>query len=119
MKRVTLFFVLSALVSAQAAQMPFVETFDALDDGSLDGQNDWTVQHGTATVQTNVVHAGKAVELVDASVSHALSSDRRSFWTTFWARCDQTPDGNPAMTNSDASVAFFISDTRKLVVYSR
>jgi hypothetical protein len=118
MKTATLFFILSALVSAQAAPMPFAETFDALDEGSLDAQNDWTVQHGTAMVQTNVVHAGKAVELVNASVSHALSSDGRSFWTTFWARCDQTPDGNPAMTNANASVAFFISDTRTLVVYS-
>ena len=118
MKIANLAFVLSAIVSAQAAPMPFVETFDALDEGSLDAQNSWTVQRGTATVQTNVVHAGKAVELVDASVSHALSSDNRSFWTTFWARCDQTPDDNPAMTNANASVAFFISDTRKLVVYS-
>ena len=109
---------LLAVLSAHAAPMPFIETFDELAEGSLDTQNGWTVLQGTATVQTNIAHEGKAVELNGAAITHPLSSTRRSFWTTFQARIDETPEDNPPMANTNASVAFFISNTRKLVVYS-
>ena len=110
--------ILSVGAVLHAAQMPFIECFDALAEGSLHTQNDWTVLQGTATVQTNTAHAGKAVELESASITHALASDRRSFWATFRARYDRLPEDNPPMPNADASVAFFISSTGKLVVYS-
>ena len=118
MKTAGIVVTLLAIASTHAAPMPFIETFDELAEGPLDTQNEWTVLQGTATVQTNVVHGGKAAELVNASVSHALSSDRRSFWATVWARYDQAPEDNPPMTRTNASVAFFISNTGKLVVYS-
>ena len=98
--------------------LPFSETFDALDNGALNTQNNWGVQGETATVQTTVVQSGKAVELTAATASHELSNSNPTLWMSFWARCEEAPDTIPELTNADTSLAFYISTNRNLVVTS-
>ncbi len=101
-----------------AVPLPFSETFDGLNEGLLSTQSQWTVQAGTAVVQTHVFQSGKAVELNRASISQPLSSTNSSVWLTFWARCEEAPAVNPVVTNSDASIAFYINTNCNLVVTS-
>jgi len=108
----------AAVASATAAQLPFSETFDALSEGVLDSQNGWVVQGGTASIQTNVVQSGKAVELSGTSVSQELASSNSTLWLTFWARCEDVPEQNPIATDADTSIAFYINTNQHLVVYS-
>ena len=85
---------------ANAAQLPFSETFDGLTIGSLSNQNEWVVQSGTAIVQTNVVLSGKAVLLNSSSVTRALVNTNSSMWLTFWARYTGLPSQNPDVTTN-------------------
>ena len=117
-KTMGLVFLIAAFVSANAATLPFSETFDALSDGPLGTNNGWEVQSGTADVQTNVVQQGKSVELTEAVISHDLSSSNALLWLTFWARYTEVPEQNPAITDTDISVAFYINTNQNLVVYS-
>ncbi len=95
MKITGVFLVLTAVASAAAVQLPFLENFDALSEGSLDFQNGWVVQEGTAVVQANVVQNSQALELTAASVTHDLSSSNSALWLTFWAYYQDTPDVDP------------------------
>jgi hypothetical protein len=118
MKTAGLLAILGAFVSANAAPLPFSETFDALNSGPLAGQNEWAVQTGTATVQTNVVQSGTALELVGGSASHALSTTNSIVWVTCWAKYTGLATQNPVVTNANTSVAFYINTTGNLVVCS-
>lgn len=118
MKKTVLFVILAAFISANASQLPFTETFDSLNEGSLDTQNGWVVQAGTATVQANVVQSGRAVDLSAAFVSQELSSSNEAVWVTFWVLSEEAPPVDPIVTITDASVAFYINTTQNLVVYS-
>lgn len=118
MKTVGLLAILGVFVSANAAPVPFLETFDALNGGPLVGQNEWAVQAGAATVQTNMAQSGKALELAAGSASHALSTTNSIVWVTCWAKYTGLATQNPVVTNANTSVAFYINTTGSLVVYS-
>ncbi len=47
------FMAITAVAAVHASPLPFVETFDTLNDGALDAQNGWVLCEGTAVVQTN------------------------------------------------------------------
>ena len=102
---------------ANAGQLPFSETFDGLTNGSLNNQNTWVVQSGTALVQTNVFQNGKAVQLNSSSVSHALVNTNSSMWLTCWAKYTGLSDQSPAVT-TNTSLAFYINTNAHLVVFS-
>ncbi len=117
--RVFYIFLLGGLfATANASTLPFAETFDGLSDGSLGAQSQWTVLSGAAEVQTNVVQSGKAVELYSSSISQILSSTNSAVWLSFWARYTDLPSQNPELTNSSASLAFYINTNGYLVVSS-
>ncbi len=110
--------VIEPVVPVETA-LPFTETFDLLTDGTLDEQNGWAVQGGSAVVQSSVVQNGsKAAELTNTSVSRELSSSNSMLWATFWAYCDGAADNIPAVTDEDASVVFYINTNLHLVAYS-
>ena len=110
-------FIVCLLSCAVVHALPFAESFDALTDGSLDGQNGWAVESGAATVQSVEAHIGKAVEL-NGAVSHAASSTNGQVWVTQWAKFDAWPEANPEVTNPDTSVAFYVGINGMLTVYS-
>jgi hypothetical protein len=118
MKTVLICMAVGLFAVANASQLPFSESFNDLIDGSLNNQNTWVVQSGTALVQTNAVQAGKAVRLNSSSVSQALSSTNSAVWLTFWTQCAALPGQNPAVTNANTSLAFYINTNGNLVVYS-
>jgi len=110
--------IMVASASANASPLPFSEAFDVLNNGTLDAQNGWAVQGGSATVQTNIVQSGKAVELIGTSVSHEFASSNATVWLTFWARCEDVAEQNPVVTDPAISVAFYINTNQNVVVYS-
>jgi hypothetical protein len=112
-------FLLGWMVAvANAATLPFSETFDGLSDGLLSAQMQWTVLSGTSTVQTNVGQSGKAVKLDNSSIAHSLSSTNSAVWLSFWVRYTDLPSQNPVVSNANTSVAFYINTNGSLVVYS-
>lgn len=122
MKNVTLLYLWAFLLSANASQLPFLETFEAADGvaaGTINGQNGWVVGGGTANVQSGVVQGGtQALQIQSGQVSHDLSSDGTALWLHFQARCTQAPDANPTVTAANTSLAFFVNTNLNLVVYS-
>ncbi len=118
MRAIYLFLLGGLVAAANASTLPFSETFDGLSDGLLSTQTQWTVLSGAATVQTNMVLSGKALELTGASVSQDLVNSNSLLWLTFWTKSDGQPDQNPVVTNANASVAFYINTNGNLVVYS-
>lgn len=119
-------FLMVLAVFAQAwavsEQLPFLETFEVANgvtNGSIDGQNGWVLESGTADVQTSVVQAGsQALQIQNAEVSHDLSSSNSAIWLHFQVRCTAVPEANPRMSNENASLAFFVNTNLNLVVYS-
>ncbi len=118
MKAFYIFLIGALVATANASTLQFSETFDELSEGLLSTQNQWMVLNGAATVQTNVVQVGKAVELSASSISQALSSTNSAIWLTFWAKSENLPDQSPVVSNANASVAFYINTNGNLVVYS-
>jgi len=122
MKKLIPAFLLTALVSASASQLPFVETFEAADgvvEGTINGQNGWTLVGDTADVQSAVVQEGsQALKIQGGQVFHDLSSDNSAVWLHFQARCDAAPTANPTVTDANTSLAFFVNTNLNLVVYS-
>ncbi len=109
-------------VSASASQLPFAESFEVADgvvEGTINGQNGWTLVGDTADVQTAVVQAGaQALKIQGGQVYHDLSSDGSAVWLHFQARCDAAPTANPTVTDANTSLAFFVNTNLNLVVYS-
>lgn len=119
MKNCILF--LSALISLSvtASPLPFSETFDTLNQGSIDSQNEWVKLSGTADIQTNAAAGGlQSLEMRNAQITHALSNSTSSVWVRFQARITAKPEANPSFTGTNASVVFFINTNLNLVVYS-
>lgn len=106
-------------LSAAASQLPFSDTFDALNSGSISGQNGWTDLSGTANIQSNVFASGsQAMEIQSGTVTHALSSSGTVVWVSFQARITSAPEADPVVTNANTSVAFFADTNLNLVAYS-
>lgn len=108
-------------LSATASPLPLIEPFEAssVTNGSLNGQNGWTISGTTAAVQTNVVQTGsQALQIQNAQVTHELSNTASSVWVSFQARITAKPVANPSVSNSNTSVAFYINTNLNLVVYS-
>jgi hypothetical protein len=96
-----------------------LEPFEAVSTGSIHGQNDWVLDSGTATVQTNEVNGGvQSLEIQNGSVSHALASDQSSIWTRFQVFLTEAPETDPTVTAANTSVAFFVNTNLTLTVYS-
>ncbi len=108
----------AAAVAVSAVSLPVSETFDDLKTGALNGVSGWTVEGSTARVQTHTAHNGKAVELAASSMFQEISSDHDMLWASFWAMCAGAPAVEPAVTNPDAHVMFYINTNQHLVVYS-
>lgn len=110
------------LVSANASPLPFLETFEVADgvtNGTIDGQNGWVLESGTADVQSGVSQAGsQALQMQNAGVSHTLSSDGSALWVHFQAFCSAIPTANPEGIAEDTSLVFFVNTNQNLVVYS-
>lgn len=119
MKTVCLLAVITLSLSAAASQLPFSETFDTLNTGSVDTQNGWTNLSGTAAIQSNIFARGSQALLIQTGmVTHAISSSATSVWTSFQAFITAAPDTAPVVTNANTSVAFFVNTNLHLVVYS-
>ena len=116
----TIAFVLFALVALSAnASTLLLDTFESAAPGSIDGQNSWILESGTANVQTAQAHNGtNALNISNGSVSHALTSERSSIWTRFQVFVTGAPTANPAVTAGNTSVAFFVNTNLTLTVYS-
>jgi hypothetical protein len=112
----------SVLLSATASQLPFLETFDGLTNNvSIQDQNEWMLTSGTnAIVQSGIVAANstQALEIQNSQITHSLSNTETSVWISFQARISAAPDTNPAVTNANTSVAFFVNTNLNIVVYS-
>lgn len=111
-------FVAPTAIAVHASSPPFMETFDTLDDGTLNAQNGWMLHEGTAVVQTNTVHSGKASELTEATITRNLSTTNEAVWITFWADCTDLADPHPAEAPANTNAAFYISANQNVVVYS-
>jgi hypothetical protein len=119
MKNVFIFLFASWALVASANTLPFTETFDDLNSGSVSNQNSWTLLSGSAQVQTNFVAAGiKSLEIQSGSVTHALAGNASSVWISFQARITSAPETNPSVSNANTSVAFFVNTNRNIVAYS-
>lgn len=121
MKKIISLFLLAPILTVTASTLPFQETFEApaVTNGTLHGQNGWTVGSGTAVVQTSTVEAGtQALEIQNGAITHDLSSSNKSVWVRFQARITDAPETNPDIIADDANVAFFINTNLNLVVYS-
>lgn len=119
MKNCILFLFAFVSLCSTAAPLPFYETFDTLNQGSIDSQNEWVKLSGTAVVQTNAAATGlQSLEMRNAQVTHTLSNSTSSVWISFQARVTVKPESNPVLTATNASVVFFINTNLNLVVYS-
>ncbi len=121
MKTILIFYG-TLLVTVTASQVPFLETFEAVDGiaiGMIHGQNGWILNEGTADVQSSVSQAGsQALQVQNAQVFHDLSSSNSALWLHFQARCTAAPEVNPSVTDANTSLAFFVNTNLNLVVYS-
>ncbi len=122
MNRIIYLALLMLTFNATASQLPFLEPFEAANNvtnGTINGQNGWILENGTANVQSAVSQAGtQALEIQGAKLSHSLSNSEASVWLNFQARITSVPDADPAVTNANTSVAFFVNTNLNLVVYS-
>lgn len=100
------------------AALPFRDSFDTLDAGSLDSQNGWRVLSGRATVQNEIAYSSNAVELASGEIGRNLSGANSSVWLTFRVRCSAWPVEHPSLTNVNTSLAFCINTNGRLTVYS-
>lgn len=121
MKKMILF--LLALTVLNAAASTFLENFEApvVTNGALNGQNGWVLDSGAnAIVQSGTVatNSSQALEIQSSQISHALSISSNSVWVSFQARITAAPETNPAVTNPNTSIAFFVNTNRNLVVYN-
>ena len=107
------------LVSANSSPLPFLETFEVADgvtNGTINGQNGWVLESGTAEVQSGISQAGsQALQMQNAGVTHALSSDGSALWLHFQALCPAVPTANPDGTIPHAT----IWDRRRWVAVDR
>ena len=105
-----------------ASPLPFLETFETANgvtNGTIDGQNGWVLDGGTADVQSSVRHTGsQALEIQNGRVALDLSSDGSALWLHFQARCTTAPSTNPTVTDANTTLAFFVNTNLNLVVYS-
>jgi hypothetical protein len=110
----------SLTVFSTASTLPFTETFDTLTNNlSVNGQNGWVLESGTADVQSTVTNTSpQALQVQSGSVSHELSSDGTAIWLHFMARISAAPDSDPIVSNNNTSVAFFVNTNLNVVVYS-
>lgn len=122
MKRVFYSALLLTALNSGASTLPFLETFDGLTNGLVNGQNDWVQESGigTAKVQSAVSYDGssRALEIRSETVSHTLSSENTSVWVGFQARVTSAPGTDPVVTNANTSIAFFVNTNLHLVVYN-
>lgn len=93
-----LFTLLAALtnrlaVNAIGASVPFAEDFEAMPEGSVDGQDGWSVTAGEATVVTGSARFGeKALEAGDSSeVGLHVDSTQSAFWVEIWVMTQGGP----------------------------
>lgn len=116
MKRFCIVLIAGWFAVTGFAQLPFVETFDGLNAGSLSNQNDWVV-NGSALVQTNDAQTGKAIQISGASVSHEIGNTNSTMWLTCWAKYTDLPGQNPVVA-TNTCLAFYINTNGNLVVFS-
>lgn len=100
----------------------FVETFEVVDgitNGTINGQNGWVLESGTADVQSGIFTNGsQALQMQNAKVFHDLSNSNSAIWLHFQARCSEAPSANPSLSDVNTSLAFFVNTNLNLVVYS-
>jgi len=100
--------------------LPFLETFEPLDQGDLDGQNLWDAMH--AVVQTDETYGGsaKAGGLTNqaAYASQYFDGAETEVWTDLYMQPAFGSD-DETVTNppSDATFAFYVSTNGHIVVY--
>lgn len=106
--------------SASGSALPFVETFEALTDGVLNGQNAWTTTPATvvAEVQTNTVYAAsKAMSMSNAVVEHPFSTPAASnAWVDFYVQAPLRGKPEQPTPDSNTSAAFYFSSLGRVVV---
>ena len=71
---------------ANGQEMPFLEDFESLPEGSVDGQNGWSVAQGEATVVAGSARFGvKALRSGEGSaVLLAVAGTENVVWVDFW-----------------------------------
>lgn len=97
--------------------LPFTETFEALNDGDINGQNDWhNSEAGKALVQTNEVYAGnKALAFVpftfDVKVYHYIGAfGTNTVWTDLYMRPVLREIPDPPAIDEKSSVLFYVNE---------
>ncbi len=111
--------VILMLASCVDASTLLLESFEQVNTGSVNGQNNWVVESGVGDVQTSEVFDGaQALEVLSGSVSHSLTNSKSTIWIRFEVFITGAPDENPVVTDGSTSVAFFVNTNLNLTVYS-
>ncbi len=96
-----------------AYALPWSESFDSLNTGSLDGQHGWT---GEGAVQTGTTQSGtQALSITNGTAAHLFIGSPTNIWITFWAQPAQNariPD-----PGNEASAVFYVNTNNLLVAY--
>ena len=97
--------------------LPFEETFELRDDGSLNGQLGWVA---TNTVVTNTpVNNGLKAGLLqgdDAQMRHTFDGSETNVWTDLWIQPVFGPDHTSPPP--DSSFAFYVNTNGYVVVFT-
>lgn len=121
MKIMTFIMVGCIAGGVQAASVLFedFEQSNSVTAGSLDGQNNWSVDSGAGVVQTLVVQSGsQALEIIRGSVSKGISTNGSALWMHFQVRITEVPQLVPEVDPINSSVAFYVNTNRNLVALS-
>ncbi len=113
---------LMPIISAFAGDVPFAETFDTLNVGSLHNQNNWqTKQQSDARVQNSTVYAGAQAGLMGTNTvvwQSFTNSAATNVWVDYYARVTYPADSTPPTLTGSVAAVFFVTDTGSIKALS-
>jgi hypothetical protein len=105
-----------------AGDVPFSETFDAMNVGSLHGQNDWKAdRQSDARVQASTVYAGAQAGLMGTNTlvwQSFTNSAATNVWVDYYSRISYPADATPPTLTGSVAAAFFVTDTGSIKALS-
>ena len=103
-------------------ELPFVETFESMSAGSLDGKADWSaIPQANAQVQTTTVYAGDKACILGSNtmISRSFPGDgETNVWIDFCARLQPRAFSLQPRLSDDAVAGFYFDQSGHIVARS-
>ncbi len=110
------------VMPALAGDVPFSETFDAMNVGSLHGQNNWQAdRQSDARVQASTVYAGAQSGLMGTNTlvwQSFTNSAATNVWVDYYSLISYPSDATPPALTGSVAAAFFVTDTGSIKALS-